>query len=77
MEELEIEEKIYDGFFDYDDRDLLEKFQESSWEDRLKIINRFHDDRLKQLGKRLIASFAGNLLTEQQKSDFSTFIKAY
>ena len=75
-EELEVEEKIYNGFFDYSDRELLEKFQVSSWEERHKIIDEFRDDRLKQLGRRLIASFAPNLLTEQQKSDFSTFIKA-
>ena len=75
LEQLEIEEKIYSGFYDYSDRDLLEKFQISSWEDRLKIIDQFRDDRLRQLGKRLIAFFAPYLLTEQQKSDLSSFIK--
>ena len=74
--ELEIEEKIYNGFFDNSDRELLEKFQVSSWEGRLKIIDQFRDERLKQLGKRLIASFAPNLLTEEQKLDFYDFIKA-
>ena len=54
---------------------MLEKFQISSWEGRLKIIDQFRDDRLRQLGKRLIAFFAPYLLTEQQKSDLSSFIK--
>ena len=75
IEELEIEEKIYNGFFDNSDRELLEKFQVSSWEVRLKIIDQFRDERLKQLGKRLIAFFAPHLLTEQQRSDFHNFIK--
>ena len=34
------------------------------------------DGRLRQLGKRLIAFFAPNLLTAQQKLDFDNFIKA-
>ena len=76
LEELEIEEKIYKGFFDYKDRELLEQFQVSSWEERLKIIDQLRDGRLRQLGKRLIAFFAPNLLTAQQKLDFDNFIKA-
>ena len=75
LEQLEIEEKIYNGFYDYSDRDLLEKIPNIFLGDRLKIMDQFRDDRLRQLGKRLIAFFAPYLLTEQQKSDLSSFIK--
>ena len=49
-----VEQRIYDAFYSTKDRQLLQQFQVSSWEDRLKIIGEFEDARLRQLGNRII-----------------------
>jgi len=72
---LEVEEKIYSGFYGNADKELLEQFQTASWPERVSIINDFTDERLKQLGKRLIAFYAPELLTDEQRSAFKAFVQ--
>ena len=74
--DLEVEEKIYSGFFENSDKHLLDQFQKATWEDRRAIINSFRDDRLRQLGQRLVAFYAPELLTNDQKSRFTEFLKS-
>ena len=62
-DEKTIEEKIYGGFYSNEDKSILEQFQLASWEERLNLLSRFSDERLKQLGRRLIAFNAPELLT--------------
>ena len=72
---LEVEEKIYSGFYGNSDKELLEQFQSASWPERVSIINDFTDERLKQLGKRLIAFYAPELLTDEQRAAFKEFVQ--
>ena len=72
---LEVEERIYSGFYGNSDKELLEQFQTASWPERVSVINDFTDERLKQLGKRLIAFYAPQLLTDEQRSAFKAFIQ--
>ncbi len=76
VSELEVEEKIYSGFFDSTDRHLLDQFQEATWLDRAELIKSFKDDRLRQLGQRLLAFYAPELLSNDQKSRFTEFLKS-
>lgn len=57
-----IEEQIYDGFFINSDQKLLEQFHAAPWENRLKIIESFSDERLKYFGLRLIHMERSDLL---------------
>ena len=70
-----MEERIYSGFYGNSDKELLEQFQTASWPERVSIINDFTDERLKQLGKRLIAFYAPELLTDEQRSAFKAFVQ--
>lgn len=72
---LEVEEKIYSGFFDSTDRHLLDQFQGATWPDRAVLIKSFKDDRLRQLGQRLLAFYAPELLSNDQKSRFTEFLQ--
>ena len=74
--ELEVEEKIYSGFFDSNDRHLLDQFQGATWPDRAVLIKSFKDDRLRQLGQRLLAFYAPELLSNDQKSRFTEFLQS-
>ena len=76
VSELEVEEKIYSGFFESTDRHLLDQFQGASWPDRSELIKSFKDDRLRQLGQRLLAFYAPDLLSNDQKSRFNEFLQS-
>jgi len=76
VSELEVEEKIYSGFFESTDRHLLDQFQGASWPDRSELIKSFKDDRLRQIGQRLLAFYAPDLLSNDQKSRFTEFLQS-
>lgn len=76
VSKLEVEEKIYSGFFDSIDRHLLDQFQKATWVDRAELIKSFKDDRLRQLGQRLLAFYAPELLSNDQKSRFTEFLQS-
>ena len=73
--EKTIEQKIYGGFYSNEDKSILEEFQLGSWEERLNLLPRFSDERLKQLGRRLIAFNAPELLTTKQQDEFNAYLK--
>ena len=70
-----IEEKIYGEFYSNEDKSILGEFQLASWEERLNLLSRFSDERLKQLGSRLIAFNAPELLTTKQQDAFNAYLK--
>jgi exodeoxyribonuclease-1 len=49
-----IEEQIYQGFFEDDDREMMDRFHAVDWGERSRLIEGFRDPRLKVIGKRLI-----------------------
>ena len=70
-----VEKQIYGKFYSNSDRALLQEFQSSDWISRRKIVNLFEDARLRQLGRRLIAYYRKDLLTEREAMQFKNFIK--
>lgn len=72
--QLEVEDQIYSNFTSQNDKSLLELFQTATWLERANIINKLSDRRLQQLGKRLVAFYAPELLTDQQHVDFNNFL---
>ena len=74
-DEKTIEQKIYGGFYSNEDKSILEEFQLASWEERLNLLSRFSDERLKQLGRRLIAFNAPELLTTKEQDAFNAYLK--
>jgi len=74
-DEKTIEEKIYGGFYSNEDKAILENFQLSTWEERLNLLSRFSDERLIQLGRRLIAFNAPELLTIKERNAFDKYLK--
>lgn len=49
-----VEQMIYDGFFSNDDQERMSQFHESPWDRRLDIVVQFEDQRLRDIGLRLI-----------------------
>ena len=66
--DLLVEEKIFAGFYSYQDKELLQNFQTSSWAERLALLTGAQDDRIQQLGRRLVAFNARHLLDEKYQN---------
>jgi len=69
-EEAEVEEKMYFGFYSKVDEMLLSEFHEKPWRDRLAIIDQFEDERLHELGMRLLYFHKPEALSEEDKRGF-------
>ena len=65
---LLVEEKIFAGFYSYQDKELLQNLQTSSWAERLALLTGAQDDRIQQLGRRLVAFNARHLLDEKYQN---------
>lgn len=73
--DLQVEEQIHQEFINLSDKDLLLQFQRGNWAERASIIENFEDIRLRQLGQRLIAFYAPELLSNEQKNILKEFIR--
>jgi len=49
-----VEFQIYDGFIQDWDVDVCRRFHAASWKDRMALVDRFQDLRLKKLARRLV-----------------------
>ena len=70
---ISVEERIFEAFYSNDDKDLLQEFQICSWPSRLAILNKIKDERIIQLGRRLIAFNANHLIddtTNRRMNDY-------
>jgi len=68
---VNVEDKIYQGFYSASDKHLLAQFQNASWGERHQMLSQFHDQRLQELGLRLIATNAPELLSDEQRQVFA------
>ena len=60
-----VEERIYSGFFSGEDKLILREFHSSGWERRAETVESLADERLKQLGRRIIYSNAPQLMPDK------------
>ncbi|WP_375697595.1 exonuclease domain-containing protein [Pseudophaeobacter sp. TrK17] len=58
-----VEQQIFNGFYGWNDKARLKEFQGADWPRRQEIVATFEDARLRQLGSRLVAFYAPNLLS--------------
>ena len=70
-----VEKQIFDGFYSYADKALLTEFQSADWPRRQEIVASLGDKRLRQLGRRLIAFSAPELLSVQEHSQYATWLR--
>ena len=60
---VRIEERIYDGFYGREDKQLLRGFNMADdWQARLSVIEQFGDARLRQLGRRAAVLLAPEIM---------------
>ena len=62
-DQVRIEERIYDGFYGREDKQLLRSFNlADDWQARLSVVEQFGDARLQQLGKRAAVLLAPEIM---------------
>ena len=72
--DLPVEDKIFGGFYSNSDKNILYQFQDCSWQERLSLLDDVQDERIQQLGRRLIAFNAAELLDERHRNIIKKFI---
>ena len=72
--DLPVEQKIFGSFYTNSDKNILQQFQDSSWQERLSLLEDVQDERIQQLGRRLIAFNAADLLDERHHNIVRKFI---
>jgi exodeoxyribonuclease-1 len=73
---LPVEKRIFGGFYTWSDKARLKEFQDADWRHRQEIVSSFEDARLRQLGHRLIAFYANDLLSEAERRQYEDWRKA-
>jgi exodeoxyribonuclease-1 len=68
-----VEQQIFNGFYSWSDKTLLKEFQAADWPRRQEIVASFGDVRLRQLGRRLVASYAPALLSDEERGQFAVW----
>lgn len=63
----DVERQIFNGFYSWNDKARLKEFQGADWLRRQETVATFEDARLRQLGSRLVAFYAPNLLSDNER----------
>jgi exodeoxyribonuclease-1 len=69
-----VERQIYGAFYSNADKQLLQEFQHATWPRRQEIVASLSDPRLRQLGRRLVAFYSPELLTEEEVTLFNDYL---
>jgi exodeoxyribonuclease-1 len=69
-----VEKQIFGGFYSHADKAMLVEFQRADWRRRRKIVDALEDARLRQLGRRLVAFHAPELLSPEERTQFEAWL---
>lgn len=70
-----VEKQIFGGFDSHADKALLTEFQRADWRRRQEIAATLTDARVRQLGRRLVASHAPELLSPEERLQFDAWLR--
>jgi exodeoxyribonuclease I len=70
-----VEKLIFGGFYSHADKAKLVEFQRADWRRRQEIVSSFSDARLRQLGRRLVAFHAPELLSNEERAQYQAWVQ--
>ncbi len=70
-----VEKQIFGGFYSHADKALLAEFQRVDWPRRQEIVATLADPRLRQLGRRLVAFHAPELLSPEECAQYRAWLE--
>lgn len=68
-----VEERIYDAFPSPSDVHLASRFHQVPWEERRMLLDQMRDERLRDLGLRLIGAEASHMLSHEERIQFGSW----
>ena len=68
-----VEDRMYDGFPSYKDSALMEEFHAVPWEERWDVVSRIEDERMRELGQRLIYLERPDVLDKETRARFDAW----
>lgn len=69
-----VEAQIYEGFYTNEDKSRLRQFHALDWPDRWDVVSSFSDERLQELGRRLMVLYAPQFTPQNIKNDFRNLV---
>ena len=69
-----VEQRIYEGFPSRKDEERMRAFHLANWTQRAQIAETFEDDRLRELGRRLVFLEAPTSLQPAVREQFETWL---
>ena len=72
QEDIEPEESIYVKFTPNKDTNLFQKWHEAPWNDKLRLLDKFEDQRMVGFGKKIIFQEAPHVLPESMLKKIKT-----
>lgn len=70
-----VEKQIFGGFYSHADKGLLAELQHADWRRRQEIVSTLSDARLRQLGRRLVAFYARELLSPAEQEQYKAWLR--
>ncbi len=70
-----VEKQIYGNFYSHADKALLAEFQRADWRRRQEIVSALSDVRLRQLGRRLVAFHAPEMLSSEEWALYNAWLR--
>lgn len=70
-----VEEQIYDGFTSSQDKTVIFTFNETTWSERQYLIEKFEDQRLKTLARRLITFYGPQTNYENWNNKYTDYLR--
>ncbi|MAK14514.1 MAG: exonuclease [Proteobacteria bacterium] len=71
-----VEQKIYDGFSSSADKLWMERFEISNWDEKVKLIDGFEDERYRELATRIICYEKPEFATEEMLENYNNLVRS-
>ena len=71
-----VEQKIYDGFSSDADKLWMERFEISTWDEKVKLVYGFEDERYRELAERIICYQKPEFANEEMLENFNNLVRS-
>ena len=69
-----VEARMYEGFPSWDDEGRMQAFHSATWTERVELVEAFEDDRLRELGRRIVFLDQPEVLRPELRQGLETWL---
>ena len=71
-----VEQKIYDGFSSNADKLWMERFEISNWDEKVKLIDGFEDERYRELASRIVCYEKPEFASDEMLENYNNLVRS-